>query len=133
MEKIKTFVQELTITRAKLEIITVIILVVCGLSVFALHHRAKVALTYDHGRIKYTGYVLNHRMNGKGQLTYGNGDIYSGEFRDGQFDGLGTYKASSGWSYSGHFKNGQADGKGILKAKNSKVYKGTFKQGIYQK
>ncbi|MBA2795240.1 hypothetical protein [Streptococcus porcinus] len=133
MEKLKTFVQGLSITRAKLEIITVIILVVCGLSVFALHHRTKVVLTYDHGRIKYTGYVLNHRMNGKGKLTYGNGDIYSGEFRDGQFSGLGTYKASSGWSYSGRFKNGQADGKGILKAKNGKVYEGTFKQGIYQK
>ncbi|MGT2959421.1 hypothetical protein A9Q68_05475 [Streptococcus bovimastitidis] len=133
MENIRTFFKNIKITRVQLEIVTLIVLVVCGLSVLTLKHQSQAALSFDHGKIKYNGAVVNHRMNGKGKLVFANGDTYVGNFRDGQFNGQGTYKASSGWSYKGQFKKGQVDGKGTLNANNSKVYKGTFKQGIYQK
>lgn len=133
MEKLTGFIRKLNITRAKLEILSVIIILVCGLSVLTINHKTKTALTYDQGKIKYTGYVVNHRMTGKGKLVYANGDTYVGGFEKGIFNGQGTFKASTGWTYTGEFKKGQADGKGVLKAKNNKVYKGTFKQGIYQK
>ncbi|EHI69277.1 MORN repeat-containing protein [Streptococcus ictaluri] len=130
LDKVK---KQLHITRAKMEILSVIIILVCGLSVLSVTVTSKTSLTYDKGQIKYTGYVLNHKMNGQGKLVYSNGDTYDGQFKNGVFEGKGTFTASNGWSYSGQFKAGQADGKGVLKAKNAKVYKGTFKQGIFQK
>ena len=102
--------RKIQITREKLELLAVIVILVCGLSVFTLKFGSKATLTYEGGKINYTGYVLNHRMNGQGKLTYPNGDVYEG-----------------------HFVKGQADGHGKLTAKDKKIYKGTFKQGIYQK
>lgn len=133
MEQIKQFFKRFNITRAQIEIFSVIILLVLGLSVFMINHKSKTTLTYDQGHIKYTGYVINHRMNGQGTLVYANGDKYEGDFKQGVFEGQGTFTSRTGWSYKGDFKKGQADGKGTLKAKNNKVYKGTFKQGIFQK
>ncbi|MGT2933938.1 hypothetical protein [Streptococcus catagoni] len=133
MIKVKEFIQKLNISRTKLEIFALIVILVCGLSVLTVNHKSKAALTFNNGKIKYTGYVVNHRMNGKGKLVYENGDYYVGDFHDGVFEGKGTYNAKTGWSYKGDFKKGEADGKGVLKAKNNKVYKGTFKQGIFQK
>ena len=121
------------LTREKLELTSVLLIVVCGLSVLPLAFKEKTALTYDDGKISYTGYVVNNRMNGQGKLTYENGDVYEGQFTNGVFNGQGTFTSSQGWSYSGSFKNGQADGQGTLKAKNEEVYTGTFVQGIYQK
>lgn len=125
--------RKIQITREKLELLAVIVILVCGLSVFTLKFGSKVTLTYEGGKINYTGYVLNHRMNGQGKLTYPNGDVYEGHFVNGIFNGHGRFKSSMGWSYVGEFKKGQADGHGKLTAKDKKIYKGTFKQGIYQK
>ncbi|MGT2888463.1 hypothetical protein N1495_09530 [Streptococcus didelphis] len=133
MKKLNDFIQKLNITREKIEILSIIIIFVCGLSVLTINTRSHRALIYNQGKLKYTGYVVNHRMNGQGKLVYENGDTYQGHFKNGYFDGEGYFKASTGWSYKGQFKEGQADGKGVLKAKDNKVYKGTFKQGIYQK
>lgn len=125
--------RKIQITREKLELLAVIVILVCGLSVLTLKFGSKATLTYEGGKINYTGYVLNHRMNGQGKLTYPNGDVYEGHFVNGIFNGHGRFKSSMGWSYVGEFKKGQADGHGKLTAKDKKIYKGTFKQGIYQK
>ena len=125
--------KKINISRGRIEIIVVLFLVICGLSVFSVSKSSKTTLVYDNGKITYTGYVVTHRMNGQGQLTYQNGDVYKGHFVNGIFDGEGTYTAKSGWSYSGEFKDGQPNGQGTLKAQNGKVYTGTFKQGIFQK
>lgn len=69
MKAIINNIQKWQITRTKLEIISVLVIIVCGLSVFTLTISSKASLTYDNGQIKYTGYVLNHRMNGKGKLV----------------------------------------------------------------
>ena len=111
--------KKINISRGRIEIIVVLFLVICGLSVFSVSKSSKTTLVYDNGKITYTGYVVNHRMNG--------------HFVNGICDGEGTYTAKSGWSYSGEFKDGQPNGQGTLKAQNGKVYTGTFKQGIFQK
>lgn len=129
MDKMK----KIQITREKLELLAAIAIVVCGLSVFSVKFGSKATLTYENGKIRYTGYVLNNRMNGQGKLTYPNGDVYEGNFVNGVFNGHGTFKSGMGWSYTGEFKKGQADGQGKLIAKDKKIYKGKFKQGIYQK
>ena len=121
------------ISRGRLELLAVLIIIICGLSVFTLSLKSKTTLTYDNGKITYTGYVVNHRMSGQGKLTYENGDTYTGEIINGVFNGKGIFQAATGWTYTGQFKNGLPDGKGTLKAQNGKIYKGTFKKGIYQK
>ncbi|WP_159545882.1 hypothetical protein [Streptococcus halichoeri] len=123
----------LQVTRVHVEVLSIIIIVACGLSVLTLKTKSHAALTYDKGKITYTGYVVNHRMNGQGKLVYANGDTYTGDFVNGTFDGQGTFQAKNGWYYKGEFSNGEPNGQGVLKAKNNEVYKGTFKQGIYQK
>lgn len=129
----KQLIERLHLTREKLEILSIIVIVVCGLSVFSVLHQTKASLSYDNGKITYTGYVKNNQMSGYGKLRYDNGDTYTGEFVRGVFDGKGSFVSSNGWSYTGDFKKGVPDGEGELKAKNKKVYKGKFKQGIYQK
>lgn len=133
MTNIQSMIKKWNITRAKLESFSVIVILVCALSVFGVRLTHQTSLTYEQGKMRYTGYVVNHKMNGKGKLIYPNGDTYVGTFKNGVFEGEGTFTAKTGWSYKGQFHKGQADGKGVLKAKNAKVYKGTFKQGIFQK
>lgn len=121
------------LTRGRLELLCIILMLVCSLSIFTVLMTTKTTLIYDNGQITYTGYIRNSRMNGNGKLTYQNGDTYEGDFVNGVFEGQGTFVSSSGWSYTGSFKNGVPDGQGTLKAKDSNVYTGNFKQGIYQK
>ena len=101
--------KKIKITRGRLELLTVLILIICGLSVFTLSVKSKTTLTYDNGKITYTGYVVNHRMNGQGKLTYENGDRYEGNFNDGVFEGQGVSTSHSGWIYKGEVKTCQPD------------------------
>lgn len=72
------------------------------------------------------------KMNGKGTVTFKNGDTYTGNLVNGSFSGYGKFKSKDGWTYEGQFVNGQPEGKGTLTTEANVVYKGTFKQGIYQ-
>ena len=95
---------------------------------------------------KYTGYVNEYNQpQGKGKYTYNNGDVYEGEFKDGNFNGKGkkTYADSSyeDWSvyepadprrvYEGEFKDNAYNGKGKLTYKNGDVYEGEFRKGLF--
>ncbi|MGT2926719.1 hypothetical protein [Streptococcus cuniculipharyngis] len=121
------------ISRVMTEVLACIIILVLGASVFFVPIKRQATLSYDNGRLSYSGQVVNQRLNGQGKLTYDNGDVYEGQFINGVFNGQGKFIAATGWQYEGQFKNGQPDGQGTLIAKDKKVYKGTFKQGIYQK
>lgn len=121
------------ISRLHLELLSVVLILILGTSVFFVRQKKQATLSYENGKMTYTGDVINHRMNGQGKLTYPNGDRYEGQFVNGVFDGKGKYQSSVGWSYVGEFKKGLADGQGKLIAKNNKTYTGKFKQGIYQK
>lgn len=126
-------IKKIKLTRKTFEIITVLIIAILGLSIFFIPFKSQGRLTYDNGKLIYRGELINYRMNGKGKLTYSNGDSYQGYFQNGLFNGYGTFTASKGWSYSGYFKKGQPNGKGKLTTVDGKVYQGNFKQGIYQK
>lgn len=119
--------------RQRLEFLALVVMLAAGLAVAFMNVRVKSSLTLDDGGIRYTGDVVNHRMNGYGVLTYQNGDRYEGNFVNGTFSGQGKFTAKAGWHYEGSFKNGQPDGQGTLTTETNAVYKGQFKQGIYQK
>lgn len=44
----------------------------------------------------YFGTCKNNTMNGKGKITYSNGDSYEGMFKDGQYDKKGIYITRNG-------------------------------------
>ena len=120
-------------SRSLLEYLAFGLILLFGMTVLVLPIKHQGSLTYDDGKIVYTGQIVNHRMNGQGKLTFENGDVYEGQFENGSFNGKGIFKAKTGWSYEGDFKKGQPHGQGKLIAKDKKVYEGRFKQGIYQK
>lgn len=80
-----------------------------------------------------------------GTYTYGNGNIYRGQFRHGDRDGFGVLEIKFigqssdimiGWHepaiYVGSFKDGRLNGHGLLIAKSGLAYAGTFKDNIAQ-
>jgi len=80
-----------------------------------------------------------------GTYTYGDGNIYRGEFRHGKRDGFGVLEIKFigqstdtmiGWDgpaiYVGNFKDGRLNGYGLLIAKSGAAYAGTFKDNIAQ-
>lgn len=129
-EKVKEL--KIYLTRTNLEIATAVIIFLCALSMFLGRIPSKQSLTLDNGKMVYTGYVANNKLNGQGKLTFSNGDTYQGNFKNGVFDGKGTFKAKAGWTYVGQFKKGVADGQGKLTTETNIVYEGKFKEGIYQ-
>ncbi|MGT2930638.1 MORN repeat-containing protein [Streptococcus dentasini] len=120
------------ISREQVEIAAVVVILICALAILLMPFGSKKTLTFDKGKIVYTGHVKNNKMNGQGRLTYKNGDKYSGDFVNGQFEGKGTFTSKSGWRYKGEFTKGQANGQGTLTTADGQTYTGRFKQGIYQ-
>lgn len=120
------------LTRKNLEIVALAVIILSALMVFVSAVPGQGVLTLDKGAIHYDGTLVRGKMNGKGTVTFQNGDTYTGSFVNGAFSGQGKFKAKAGWTYEGHFVNGQPEGKGTLTTEANVVYKGTFKQGIYQ-
>lgn len=121
------------ISRQQVEIAIVAVILVCALSVWLMPFGFTKKLTFDHQKIVYVGKVKNNKMNGRGTLTFDNGDRYTGNFINGKIDGRGTYTSKDGWRYEGEFSKGVADGRGTLITSDGKRYEGEYKQGIYQK
>ncbi len=51
-------------------------------------------------------------LHGYGILVF-EGQLYKGEFKDGQYDGIGTLFDDE-WYYEGEFKEGNFEGFGII-------------------
>ncbi|ORY40421.1 hypothetical protein BCR33DRAFT_661781, partial [Rhizoclosmatium globosum] len=48
------------------------------------------------------------RVEGKGKYTFPNGNVYVGDFKDGQFHGNGTIHMTNGGRYDASWKDGRA-------------------------
>ena len=134
MENIKKLYEKYSVylTRSRLEIATVIVIIACAGLVFLTNLPKQGVLKLDGDTIVYDGSLVRGKMNGQGTVTFANGDSYTGEFSNGAFNGKGTYQAKAGWVYEGDFVNGQAEGKGKLTTEQEVVYEGDFKQGLFQ-
>ena len=79
----------------------------------------------------YSGTILADKPEGKGKITFTNGDVYTGNFKAGKMDGTGTYKTKT-WSFTGNFSAGKVSGTGILTTPDGRTHKTTFVQGVLQ-
>jgi hypothetical protein len=71
----------------------------------------------------YTGEVLNGMRNGRGVLTYANGNEYNGHFLNNDFHGKGEFKSESypGATFSGIWEHGRPFGMFTIAYSNSDV------------
>ena len=76
-------------------------------------------------------FAIQDILDGYGQIIYGDGEEYNGEFKDKKFCGKGTYNFASGLIYEGEFVNNKFNGKGVLTFPNKKIYNGEFKDNKF--
>ena len=72
-------------------------------------------IDYGNGR-KYIGQFLNNKPHGLGKESLIDGELlYSGEWANGKKNGVGLYlPQNSGWNYFGHFKDNNREGFGVV-------------------
>ncbi len=75
---------------------------------------------------KYTGSLLNGKMEGKGFIQWPDGSSYKGDFNNNMMDGKGVLKWQNGDIYSGSFIKGKMKGVGRLSWKNGETFFGLF-------
>ena len=77
-----------------------------------------------------TGCIEGDCENGLGTYKWSNGDVYKGQWKDGNLNGVGTFKWPNGDVYTGQYKDDSRNGQGTYKWKNGDVYKGQYKDGV---
>lgn len=77
--------------------------------------------------VTYEGPFKNDHFDGKGRLTFKNGDVYDGTFLEGQMHGAGHYIFVIGGYYVGPFANNMANGEGRKQYPNGDSYTGEWK------
>lgn len=77
----------------------------------------------------YDGEMADGIIQGKGRMTWPNGDRYEGHFLDGLFHGQGKYEWKQGGSYEGGYKLGVMQGTGTLISANKSKYVGELFNG----
>jgi len=69
-------------------------------------------------------------FDGHGKMTYSDGDVYEGEWKDGKKQGFGELRTGSGNHYKGYFEEGLRCGEGMQTWPNGgSLYKGTWRAG----
>lgn len=84
----------------------------------------------DKEDVKYKGNYVDDKMEGKGLLTWSNGNAYEGDFKNDLRHGRGIMKFYNGDRYEGDFENGLMHGDGVYVWKNGERYIGEFKEGM---
>ena len=90
-----------------------------------------VVCVYHKGILQYKGEFKNTKRNGKGVNFYSNGEIFVGEFVNGE-----AYKGkkylSDGSKYEGTIKHRLYDGKGkLFDIEGKLIYEGEFAEGLF--
>ena len=74
----------------------------------------------------YAGDFVDGERHGQGRLEFPNGDIYSGDFRNNAMTGRGRLTWSNGDVYEGDFVDGVREGRGTLERQSGGTYEGGF-------
>jgi len=90
---------------------------------------AQRTIRYKNGDY-YKGEVNRHMLaHGKGVMTYNNGSVYEGDFKNGIRFGAGTYKSADGDEYIGSFRNDIPEGYGRASYIDGSRYEGEWRHG----
>ena len=84
-------------------------------------------LTYADGRVLTGRFKDGYCDNG--QLLFPDGSIYEGELRDGKRNGLGVYHFADGGFYQGYSENGAFHGQGKMQWFDDGIYEGEWQNG----
>lgn len=64
-------------------------------------------------------------------MTFANGDVFDGYWKDNKPDGLGTFNYATGVVYSGNFKNGRFHNYGVVSCTRTGMkYEGEWVNGF---
>jgi hypothetical protein len=74
----------------------------------------------------YEGEMKNSLPDGKGKITFRNGDKYIGNFKHGEMNGNGNFIFADKTEYKGDLENGLFNGKGQMIWDNGTIYEGYF-------
>ena len=66
-------------------------------------------------------------------MKFANGDVYTGEYKEGQEDGEGTIVFANGDKYTGNYKDGKRHGSGVYVHANGDKYEGQYEHDKKQK
>ena len=101
----------------------------------------------------YSGFRLDGKREGKGDMIFPKGDSYTGEWANNEFDGFGVYEYAAAkavyqgdwsgglqngngfykcpqFSYNGQWEKGWMDGDGVLTFSNGDRYEGTVHENL---
>lgn len=80
----------------------------------------------------YEGNFVDGQIHGQGTFYYANGDIYRGSWKKNQKHGKGTMKFEErGFEYTGDWKDNRPHGRGVLSYTSGAKYTGDFKEGCF--
>lgn len=83
-----------------------------------------VKIKYSNGL--YEGEYKDYKREGKGKMTYTDGNTYEGNFIDGLKHGIGKMTYENGDIYEGNWVNDTRRNNGIMKYANGNIYEGTW-------
>jgi hypothetical protein len=80
----------------------------------------------------YKGNYVNGNIEGKGEAIFKSGDHYIGGMSKGKFSGYGVYTFKSGNKYEGQFVDSKKHGKGKFTEADGGYYEGDFVNNLMQ-
>ena len=94
------------------------------------HRNGYLCVSFENGDI-YTGYWRNGLRHGHGKMNYTNGDIYEGDWVDGHRTGQGVYLTAERQRYKGSFVDGELHGPAVHYDDPTRkiVYNGRWEHG----
>lgn len=81
--------------------------------------------------LRYVGYFVNGKYEGKGVLLFKNGSFLSGDWKAGKLNGQGANFNSDKDLYVGNFVNGEKNGSGTFIYADNSFLQGNFKNDQY--
>jgi hypothetical protein len=76
----------------------------------------------------FQGCIKGNCENGYGEYEDG-GDVYKGNFKDGEFNGYGVLTYNDGSIYKGNWDGSKKKGYGVLTYNDGSIYKGNWEDG----
>lgn len=91
----------------------------------------KGSMTWENGDV-YTGAFFNGNRHGHGTLQFSDGSEYVGEWECNEQHGVGTRRWNNGDCYTGQYCRGKRTGEGRFYFANGDLYTGQWEDGVME-